>query len=236
MTLVANITREKLLGCLPEDATVAEIGVAAGDFSQAILDHGKASKLHLIDPWVFQDRADYRRDGTNSSEEAHHARYGHVMRRFAPEISSGKVVLHREFSEQALPCFDQHYFDWVYIDAMHTKQAVLDDLSLVWPKVKPDGFILGHDYTNGPQADVQGFGVVEAVNEFVAEKEGLFLAVTLEIFPSYVLSKRNNRSVIAFVEKLLLHSTGVVEIRGAPKKYRHKLFSIGDKLIPLPSF
>lgn len=187
MTFIAHISREDLVGCLPDGGVAAEIGVLAGEFSQVMLDQGKASKAHLIDPWVFQDREDYLKDGTNSDQVIQNARYDYVLNRFARQISSGQVVIHKGFSEDVIPQFPDEYFDWVYIDAMHTREAVLRDLRMIWPKMKRDGFVLGHDFTNNIVASNQGFGVVEAVNEFVATSDALFLAMTMEVFPSYVL-------------------------------------------------
>jgi hypothetical protein len=54
------------------------------------------------------------------------------------------------------------YFDFVYIDADHTFQAVSKDLHLSRFKVKKDGIIAGHDYNR------EYFpGVVDAVDNFV---------------------------------------------------------------------
>jgi len=45
-------------------------------------------------------------------------------------------------------------FDFVFIDADHTYQAVKDDI-LAWrPKVKPGGWLCGHDFAN-PKDQVQ---------------------------------------------------------------------------------
>jgi hypothetical protein len=49
---VAPLDRAQLLSFLPEGGVVAEIGVARGDFSERILREGRASELHLIDPWI----------------------------------------------------------------------------------------------------------------------------------------------------------------------------------------
>lgn len=48
--------------------------------------------------------------------------------------------------------------DFVFIDGNHAYQFVRQDIELYWPKVRPGGFLSGHDYN---QADVK-----RAVNEF----------------------------------------------------------------------
>ncbi|WP_319024820.1 class I SAM-dependent methyltransferase [Nisaea sediminum] len=210
--------------------------MAAGAFSEAILRNGRAAKAHLIDPWIFQDREDYLVDPTNGNQDIHTARYDLVAKRFASEVAAGQVVIHRDFSENILPHFPDGYFDWIYVDGMHTKDAVLRDLRLAWAKIKRDGFVLGHDYTNSQIADEQGFGVVEAVNEFAAETGALFLAMTMEPSPSYVLAKPESAGIKPFVEALLKKAGAAVELRGVPKTYRHKLFRFDNKLVSVPSF
>jgi len=48
----------------------------------------------------------------------------------------------------------------VYIDALHTYAAVKDDIKVWWPKIKPGGFLAGHDYHS------KWPGVIQAVDEF----------------------------------------------------------------------
>jgi len=57
--------REDFLLQLPKGGTVAEIGVASGDFSDQILDRSSPEKLHLIDPWIYQKDDDYQKDPNN---------------------------------------------------------------------------------------------------------------------------------------------------------------------------
>jgi hypothetical protein len=236
LTYIVNIEREELIRCLPADGVVAEIGVAAGEFADAILKTRCAAKAHLIDPWMFQDREDYLLDGTNADQDIQTARYNLVQKRFAAEISSGRVIIHRDFSENVLPEFPEQYFDWVYVDGMHTKEAALRDLHLAWPKIKRDGFLLGHDFSNNQVSEEKGFGVVDAVNEFAAETGVLFLAMTMEPAPSYVLARSECAAIKPFVEVLLTKAGAAVELRGMPKNYRHKLFRFGNKLVSVPSF
>jgi Methyltransferase domain len=55
---VCPISRLQLLQLLPKGGEGAEIGVAKGEFSQPLLDVVKPGRLHLIDPWEHQQRAD----------------------------------------------------------------------------------------------------------------------------------------------------------------------------------
>ena len=49
-------------------------------------------------------------------------------------------------SRRASGLFAEGSLDFVFIDAEHTFESVLDDLSAWWPKVRPGGLLAGHDY------------------------------------------------------------------------------------------
>ncbi|WP_051284487.1 class I SAM-dependent methyltransferase [Nisaea denitrificans] len=236
--LVGKMTRKNLLACLPTGGAAIEIGVAEGVFSSDILEMAKPSRLHLVDPWVHQSRQDYQLDANNVDDEANEERYRAVLKKFSADIESGVVHVQRGFSQDVLPEFEDHTFDWAYVDAMHTRDAVREDLRLVWPKVKPDGLILGHDFSNSPEARARGFGVVAGVRDFIRESGAHLVAITMisEFFPSYVLAKSLHPGVGAFAEQFVLRSEATVEIRSHSPDYQHKVVKIGDRVVAYPSF
>ncbi len=161
--------RNFLLHQVPPGGVAAEIGVWKGDFSRAILDIARPSKLHLIDPWKFEGGAEYAESlyGRNAvgGQAAMDATYDAVRRRFAPEIGAGTVVVHRAASSEAVRDFADGAFDWIYLDGNHLYEFVKGDLTAYCPKVRPGGFLAGDDY------GVAGWwqdGVTRAVEEFVA--------------------------------------------------------------------
>lgn len=236
--LVGKMTRKNLLACLPAGGVAIEIGVAEGVFSSDILDMAKPSQLQLVDPWIHQSRPDYQLDANNVGDEANEQRYRSVLKKFSAEIESGVVHVRRGFSKDVLPEFEDHTFDWAYVDAMHTRDAVREDLRLVWPKVKPDGLILGHDFSNSPEARARGFGVVDGVRDFIRSSGAHLVAMTMisEFFPSYVLAKSLHPGLREFVEQFMLRSEAIVEIRSYSPDYQHKMVKIGEKIIAYPSF
>ena len=64
-------------------------------------------------------------------------------------------------------------YDFVFLDADHSYEGCAADLAAWAPKVRPGGYICGHDYEN---TDFPKFGVTQAVDEFVAER-----GLTLEL-------------------------------------------------------
>lgn len=213
------ISRIDLLRLLPPGGVVGEIGTAEGDYAAEILAKARPSKLHLIDPWEHQAREDYARDATNVDDAQFAIRHDGVLARFAEPIATGQVVIHRAYSPAAAALFPDEYFDYVYIDGMHTEQATSADLRGFDRKVKKGGLILGHDYATHPGARAMGFGVVEAVNRFIGETGYEFCCLTYEGSPSYVIAKDPASPMRNYLLGNIMRSVpGIVEIENAERR------------------
>lgn len=157
--------RQHLLGRLPTNGTVAELGVAEGHFSSVILKVNRPKELHLIDTWG----------------EARYAEgYHHVRQRFSQEIAKGQVVILRDRSTTALQKFPDSYFDWVYIDTDHTYETTLAELRLCSKKVRAGGYIAGHDFSRGNPEGGISYGVLPAVHQFCVEDNWKLAFITVE--------------------------------------------------------
>jgi hypothetical protein len=169
--LYQNNPRAQLLEFLPKNAVCAEIGVHLGDFSKEILAYCAPAKLHLIDPWTYEQSEVYRhawyggmaRGGQEEMDE----RYLAVCTLFEPDVRDGRVQIHRGLSSEVLSSFPADYFDWIYIDGNHFYDFVKRDLELSLEKTRPEGYITGDDYMEGKWW--QG-GVKRAVDEFVGTR------------------------------------------------------------------
>ena len=160
------LDRKALLETLPKQSVAAEIGVDHGDFSAQILAHAAPRHLHLIDSW--------------GSARYHEGLVNHVQQRFQPEIAAGQVRINRGISTEVLETFDDHTFDWVYVDTNHSYQTTAAELELCRRKVKPHGVIAGHDYVTGNWRGWVRYGVVEAVNEFCVRHDWEIIHLTHE--------------------------------------------------------
>lgn len=217
--LLVNANRTDILTCMAPGGIAGEIGVAEGHYASHLLTHLKPAKLHLIDPWRFQDIPDYVVDANNTSNEEGDRRYEAVQAKFSAPIDAGIVQMHRALSTEVVSSFEDEYFDFVYVDGIHTYEGCLADLRAFDRKVKRSGFIVGHDYQTIPIARAHHNGVVKAVSDFVAETGYTFLALTFEESPTYVIAK-NPDSAIAmnFVASLARKYMVMAQIANAEHK------------------
>jgi hypothetical protein len=180
--------RKFMLESLPQNSVCAEVGVHLGDFSAVILQTLNPKELHLIDPWKHEDSDAYKQAWyggvAQKGQLEMDGRYQSALRRFAPEISAGRVKVHRDFSGNALQKFPDEYFDWIYIDGNHLYEFIREDLRISFAKTKRGGFIAGDDY--GEEGWWRG-GVTKAVDEFLKEKPVRLVAIRNNQF---VLSKQ----------------------------------------------
>nr|CAX84188.1 uncharacterized protein [uncultured bacterium] len=218
-TYLLDLSRENLLDLLDKDKCFVEIGVAEGAFSQEILQRCRPSSLTLIDLWAHQEDPAYAPDVNNVEAETQAARYQAVKDRF----SGPNVSILRQDSLSAANLFADGSLDYIYIDAMHTFEAVSADLHAWWPKLAEGGLLMGHDYANHIVAVKSGFGVVEAVNKFVQETGCTFIGITNETYPypTYILARSWHKKAAEIHDKaniLCSFDTG----------------SMGWELMPLP--
>jgi len=183
-------SRDFVLKRFPKKSVGAEIGVWRGNFSQEILNVVKPSRLHLIDPWVYQDGPEFSRalygGIRGENQQRMDSVYRSVVDRFGWHITHEIVDIHRGKSEDILPQFPDGALDWAYIDGDHRYEGVLRDLKLVHQKLKPRGLAAGDDYTN-----VTAWwkdGVPRAVNEVI--RLGLYRPVDI----------RGNQFVLAKID------------------------------------
>ena len=182
----SSTSRDFLLQTFPKFSTGAEIGVNKGHFSERILEIVKPKKLHLIDPWKFEDGEFYEAGEKIQDQKTLDTRFENVTKRFTTEIKKGQVVINRSTSDEILPKFDDNYFDWIYVDGNHLYEFVKKDLELCYMKIKNDGLITGDDYYDGGWC--QG-GVKKAVDEFI--NTGSIQVIQLKN-NQFILQKKSN--------------------------------------------
>jgi len=143
-----------------------EVGVFKGDMSAALLRNNPILHLDMVDSWesdgksYAEDSGDWHAELTQAAQDGFES---HARNRVAFAGKRASIV--RSRSCDAAKSMPDSSVDFVFIDADHSYQGCRSDIDAWHRKVKPNGWLCGHDYENGA---FPKFGVTRAVNEFVA--------------------------------------------------------------------
>ncbi len=192
-TLVLTCGRDRLLCYIPRKSRAAEIGVYKGKFSRKILSRAKPAHLTLVDAWNLHFLHSERH-----TEQAFARLAKTVPRALKWRYPLADIQACRSSSAQAAKRFKSGEFDWVYIDADHSYEGVRSDLQAWVPKVRKDGLIFGHDFTDQDRA----FGVIDAVRDFTEVEGYRLLCVTTDYFPTFALARDLSGFAGAFLHNI----------------------------------
>lgn len=166
---IPNVTRGDLADFLAENKlnVGAEVGVAAGEYSERLMKANPELTLYGIDPWEpYSGYKDFARLGTFQSleERAHQCLDKYENYHFM-----------KMYSLEAADKIPNESLDFVYIDANHSEPYVTQDIEAWFPKVRVGGVVAGHDYARikaKGEEDSTNWAVIPAVHRF-AEKNDL---------------------------------------------------------------
>jgi predicted O-methyltransferase YrrM len=148
----------------------AELGVAAGDFSEVLLVESPLQTLWSIDRWSDPER---RHDTTE---------YDNVVERFRCH-GDRSIILRMDFTE-AKKEFAEGDLDFIYIDGYaHTGQESGNTLRDWWPKLRRGGIFAGHDYC------VKYAKTMAAVDAFAESQQLPLMVAKGEHFASWFILK-----------------------------------------------
>jgi hypothetical protein len=156
---------------------VSEIGVASGNFSEFLIKTLRPSEFHAFDKFELETES-------------------HVMGRNPRELFEGKthlefyrdrfrnvdtrMHLHVGDSKAMLPSKDGDAFDLVYVDAGHYYWDVKRDAYEATRIARRDGVVIFNDYLMYDHWTREPYGVVQAVNELIAETDWKVVAFALQ--------------------------------------------------------
>jgi hypothetical protein len=144
---------------------ITEIGVADGKFSEFLLTTLEPAKFIAIDLFDL-DKHPILWGVPQSVLFEGMSHYDFYRARFAPR--SDQVGIYRGPSHEQLKLFPDEFFDLIYVDAAHDYESVKRDAELAQQKTKKTGIVVFNDYTlYDPLLGVE-YGVVQAVNEILA--------------------------------------------------------------------
>ena len=187
-SMIRTMLKPGMVGC--------ELGVFAGEFAESLA-RLQPKHLTLIDCWSSPDGHLFSGDvdGNNGVSLSQEYLYGLVVSRFSNNPS---IQILRGWTWDLIPTLPDNSLDYVYIDADHTYEGMKRDLKLIQSKLKPDGFLMGHDYEmNFAKAKIPWkFGVQQAVDEFCQETDYRLIAKAMDGCVSFCL-QRDLRVVVS---------------------------------------
>lgn len=151
---------DAILDRLPKNKKLkgAEIGVLNGNTAGRIL-MARPLLVHImIDPWCVPGRdSSYWKSADSNARKAqreHEAAYQKTLKVTKFAGKRGRIM--RMTSELAAPQIKNGSLDFVFIDGDHSYEGTKKDILLWIPKVKPGGWIGGHDYKHETRHDLGG--------------------------------------------------------------------------------
>ena len=141
----------------------AELGVKGGRFTGHILAAHKNLHLITVDLWSARPEAEAHEDGETYDDWDFDTIRAEFDRRTAP--FADRLTVMRMSTLEAAPKVEDESLDFVFIDAEHSYEAVTADIKAWEPKVKPGGWVMGHDYSDRFQ------GLKRAVDEQFASSD-----------------------------------------------------------------
>lgn len=162
-----------ILRRLPREAKMAEVGVLLGALSEYLLRNSDAHVI-MVDNWQTAEKQPEAYRATRDAHANHvdPARVSAHKAEAAKRAAKypGRAFIREGWSTDIATYIPDGSLDMVFLDADHSYEGVRDDIAAWMPKVKPGGWIGGHDYGNDePAYDFSG--VKRAVDEAFADVE-----------------------------------------------------------------
>jgi hypothetical protein len=199
-----NITRQQLFNEIKSDFESGygvEVGTFKAEFSKFILENWNGT-LYMVDVW--KPLGEEYLDSSNH-KNYHNQIYSHAMENLLGFEDRGIMI--RASSQKGSEIFQDESLDFVYIDANHAYDFVVDDINYWYSKIKKGGYLWGHDYidldwyndpnflNNKKDKHIWSkdfyhgvFGVNPAVDEF-CKKNNYELTLTNEFFGTWIIKK-----------------------------------------------
>jgi len=146
--------RKDLIASLPlaPGATIAEIGVAQGEFTEFLLATLQPATFVAFDTFNWHD----------NHLENYQRRFADCGHRVLTEVGLSQVTLAK---------YPDDTFDMIYIDARHDFASVEQDAILAMQRIKLDGFLIFNDYIMFDHLAGEPYGVVQVVNNIIVRED-----------------------------------------------------------------
>jgi hypothetical protein len=152
-------SRENVLQRISKGIDYLEVGVLGGDYTEKFVTNCNPNSVFLVDTFCSNDW--FHSSKPRFTAETHE---NFVRERFA---SLQNLNLFKGLSQDVLPKIEQK-FDYIYLDADHSYDAVWSDINNAATLLKPGGIIGMNDYIMWDYVSDEPYGVVQATNKFLS--------------------------------------------------------------------
>ena len=131
---------------LLSSATVGEIGVWKGDFSDMVLSSGKIKRYYLIDPFSFMPKYPNRMYGGKVARSQQDMDEIYQLTKKRLKKHKSELIFCRKNSNEAVADIPDETLDFLYIDGDHHKTGVSSDILNYRQKMKIGGYLVFDDW------------------------------------------------------------------------------------------
>ena len=152
---------------IPQQGSIAEIGVMRGDLSLYLMKQFNPKQFLAVDTFICETfPAIWGIPSTTFFDGLTQLEY---FKRLTAAYKDN-IIIERGMSQDVMPKYADHSFDMVYIDAGHEYHEVKSDADCAEKMIKEDGILVFNDYTvYDHTADIY-YGVVPVVNQMVVNQ------------------------------------------------------------------
>lgn len=137
--------RKAVLKHAPRGSIGAEIGVYTGIFSDVLAEEIPSELIYLVDPWSKLHGSHFPNWGAYSANIALSTEAAKEAATWRAKSADSKCIVVEDFAASWLSQHREAFLGWVYLDAKHSYDAVLADLTEIERCLLPDGTIMGDD-------------------------------------------------------------------------------------------
>jgi hypothetical protein len=182
--------------------TIAEIGVAHGNFSDFLLSELSPRIFDAYDLFTMHEWPSAWGEDTSKvlKGKRHIEFYRH---RFHEPIARGTMRVFEGDGASNIRASNVSY-DMIYIDAGHTREDVQRDVDASIGRLKKGGFLIFNDYIAFDHVAHETYGVVDVVNDLCVNHGWRLTHMGLHdrMFADVVLQKRDQRASLSPVSFL----------------------------------
>jgi hypothetical protein len=154
----------ELLDATPEGGTFVELGCYKGKSTSfiGVEIHKQKRDINFFAIDSFQGAT----NSTDANEIKAYEGISEIEEAYTYNVSliGNKIKTIVSLTDEASQYFEDKSVDCLFIDAGHSREAVMKDIDCWLPKMKPNGIMAGHDYTAWE-------GVNQAVTEVFGEPD-----------------------------------------------------------------